>query len=133
MDRKIDYMRLLNDPLNRTVAERTALKSGIRADLKDYRYLASAAILYGNNILGFNDIYRKLGAFHNIKPASVMREVTYAINGSPDLMPQLTEMTGKKFNADSTNCEVIEYLALLYTASHKDAVLERAQTTQYAT
>ena len=46
MDRKIDYMRLLNDPLNRTVAERTALKSGIRADLKGYRYLASAAILY---------------------------------------------------------------------------------------
>lgn len=66
---------------------------------------------------------------HNSSVADIDRNMAAVI----DNIARLRLRVGNAPSDAGLRIGVIEYLALLYTASHKDAVLERAQTTQYAT
>lgn len=120
MDNTAEITRILDNRRNKTAADRIVLKCGIRADLKGFTYLAEAAVLYGNDVVGFNEIYRRLGARHGVQSKSIMREITYAIKGSPDVLPRLAELTGKTVAANASNSVVIQCLGMMY-CSARDA------------
>lgn len=104
------------DKTFRLTAERLVIKSGIRADLKGFRCLVDAVILFGTEMCdGFCEIYRTIGALRELKPKSVMREISYAVNQSYDLHNKLSAMIGTTVcEADIHNGLVIAYLGRLF-------------------
>lgn len=111
-----EYTATLADPSFRLTAERLILKCGVRADLKGSRCLIDAVILYGTELCyGFCEIYRIIGALRNLKPKSVMREITYAINQAFDLPTRLSKMIGANIPASDVHSGlVIAYLGRLF-------------------
>ena len=121
MDNNTDKIRVLDDRRSRTEAERSALKCGVRADLKGFNYLVEAAVLYGNDVIGFNEIYRRLGARHGVQSKSIMREITYAVKNSPEVTARLASLTGKDFDTAEPNSVVIQNIGMLYSAARETA------------
>lgn len=111
-----EYMNILSDPSFRLTAEKLVLKCGIRADLKGYRCLADAVILYGTDTCtGFCEIYRAVGTVRDLKAKSVMREISYAISQSFDIASRLSEMMGIDIpESDIHSALVIAYLGQLF-------------------
>lgn len=111
-----EYKQVLSDPSFRLTAERLTLKCGVRADLKGSDSLADAVILYGTDTCtAFCEIYRIIGAVHDVKPKSIMRAISYAITQAFDLAERLSDMIGTTIPPDHVHSGlVIAYLGRLF-------------------
>ena len=111
-----EYKKVLADPSFRLTAEKLVLKFGVRADLKGYKCLTDAVILYGTETCTeFCKIYGILGEIRGIKPKSVMREITYAIAQAFGLRERLSEIIGTHINPNDIHSSlVIAYLGKLF-------------------
>ena len=111
-----EYRRVLSDPSFRLTAERLVLKCGVRADLKGSDKLTDAVILYGTEqSTEFCEIYRIIGAVHDVKYKSVMRAISYSIMQAFDLAARLSDMVGTYIPPDHIHSGlVIAYLGRLF-------------------
>ncbi len=111
-----EYATLVADRTFRHTAERLVMLCGIRADLKGFDCLIDAVILYGvGNCNGFCEIYRVIGELKKLKPKSVMREISYAIDQSYDIHEKLSAFIGIKIKkTDIHNGFVIAYLGKIF-------------------
>lgn len=111
-----DYISVLSDPSFRLTAERLVFKCGVRADLKGFRCLIDAIIIFGTGACtGFCEIYRIIGKIHGLQAKSVMREISYAISQAFNLAENLSTLIGTPIpDTDIHNGLVIAYLGRLF-------------------
>lgn len=90
-------------------------KCGVRADLKGSDCLAEAVMLYAENRnKGFCEIYRIIAERRGLKPKSVLRQISYALNASTDITERISEITGLAFDEQDVHAaRIIAYLARL--------------------
>lgn len=102
---------------NRTHADAIGLvhKCGVRADLKGSDCLAEAITLYAENRnQGFCEIYRIIAERRGLKPKSVLRQISYALNASTGITERISEITGLTFDEQDVHAaRIIAYLARL--------------------
>lgn len=118
-----EYIDVLSDPSFRLTAERLVMKCGVRSDLKGSRSLVDAIILHGTELCsGFCEIYRIIGEVRNIKPKSVMREISYAITQAFGITGNLSKLVGVTLSeCDIHSGLVIAYLGKIFR--HPDLAL----------
>ena len=111
-----DYKSYLTDDTFILTANKILIRCGIRIDLKGYHYLADAIILYGTGLCKrFSDIYRIIAADRGIKPKSVMREISYAINAAHGIHERISSMLGIEIPKTVVhNGLVIAYLGTIF-------------------
>lgn len=111
-----EYMSVLSDNTFRHTANKLLIKCGIRAELNGYHYLTDAIVLYGTETCTkFCEIYRIIAAHRRIKPKSVMREISYAINNSIAIHERISELIGIDIPQDVVhNGLVIAYLGVIF-------------------
>lgn len=117
MENKLEeYSILLKNNSYRLTAERLVMLCNVRIDLKGYRRLVDAVILYGTDSLYEScKIYRAIGLIRGIKEKTVMREISYAVNHAYDLHERLSELVGVQLTKnDIHNSLVIAYLGTLF-------------------
>ncbi|MCH5350627.1 MAG: hypothetical protein J1F39_01485 [Clostridiales bacterium] len=95
----INYAYIYSDIVCDADFRRTAAllvgKSGARSDLKGYKHLIDAVILYGTGISeSFCEIYRIIGDLHRQKAKTVMREMSYCVAQSFCMPQMLSSLTG---------------------------------------
>lgn len=93
MDTNEKLFDLLKDKSMRDVAERLVFDCGVHAHLKGFDCLADATILYASTNASVGEIYGIVGTYRNIKPKTVMRLITYAIDDAPDFAALLSRLT----------------------------------------
>ena len=118
-----EYIAVLSDPSFRLTAERLIMKCGVRSDLKGSKCLVDAVILYGTELcVGFCEVYRVIGEVRNIKPKSVMREISYAISQAFNIVERLSALVGVTLTeSDIHSGLVIAYLGKIF--KHPDLAL----------
>lgn len=125
MENKVlsEYLTALSDPSFRLTAERLTMKCGVRSDLKGNKCLVDAVILSGTELCtGTCEMYRIIGEIRNIKPKSVMREISYALAQSFGIAERLSKMIGIHLTENDIHCAlVIAYLGKLFR--HPDLAL----------
>lgn len=111
-----EYQSIVNDRTFRLTAHRLVIKCGVREDLRGSSCLTDAIILYGSETsTSFCEIYRIVGEVRGIKPKSVMREISYAINQAFNLPTKLSALIGTDIpKTDIHNGLVIAYLGMLF-------------------
>lgn len=111
-----ESLELVKDKTFRFTAEKLVLACGVRADLKGFNCLVDAIILYGTEFsTSFCEIYNEIAIIRNLKPKTVMREISYAITQSFCLHERLSELMGIPISqADIHNGLVIAYLSNLF-------------------
>lgn len=111
-----EYTSVVSDTTFRLTANKLLIRCGIRADLKGYDCLTDAVILYGTGLCTrFCEIYRIIAANRNIKPKSVMREISYAINGTHGIHEKISALIGIDIpNTVVHNGLVIAYLGVIF-------------------
>lgn len=115
-DASTESIALVNDTTFRFTAEKLVLKCGVRADLKGFKCLVDAVILYGTEYkTAFCELYREIGAIRGLKQKTVMREIAYALSQAFILPERLSAMIGVPISpADVHNGLVIAYIAKLF-------------------
>lgn len=79
----------------RQTAERLLTKSGVRSDLRGYFYLIDAIILYGTGCTAsFCDIYNIVSEMRGIKTKTIVREITYCVAQSKEIVNKLPRLLG---------------------------------------
>lgn len=97
----------------RSEAVNLVLSCGIPPNLIGHAYLAAASEMYASGKYSISDAYRAIAEQHNIKPRSVMRNITYAIRQGFNVAKRLSEITGISVGDDQLhNALVIAYLAV---------------------
>ena len=111
-----EVLSVVSDPTFRLTAERLVIKTGVRADLKGFKCLVDAVILYGTErFRKFSDIYAAVGAVRRLKHKTVMREISYAIAQAFGLPARLSALVGVDIPpADIHSGLVIAYLGSLF-------------------
>lgn len=111
-----EYMSVISDATFRLTANKLLLKCGVRADLKGYDCLTDAIILYGTyTCTRYCGIYRIIAETRDIKPKSVMREISYAIKESLDIHEKLSALVGIDIPKTLVhNGLVIAYLGIIF-------------------
>lgn len=119
-----ESLALVMDKTFRFTAEKLVLKCGVRADLKGFNCLVDAIILHGTEYsTSFCEIYNEIALIRNLKPKTVMREISYAIAQSFCLHERLSELMGIPISqADVHNGLVIAYLSRLFKHPSLSAV-----------
>ena len=111
-----EYATAITDKTFRVTAERLVMQCGVRADLKGFRRLADAIIVYGTGLCTeFCRIYRIIGDINGLQSKTVMREITYAIRQSIGMPAKLSALVG--FEIPETEIHsglVIAYLGKLF-------------------
>ena len=118
-----EYIEVLADSSFRLTAERLTMKCGVRSDLKGSKCLVDAIILHGTELCsGFCEIYRIIGEVRNIKPKSVMREISYAISQAFGIVDRLSRLVGVTLTDNDIHSGlVIAYLGKIF--KHPDLAL----------
>ena len=72
-------------------------------------------MLYSENrYKGFCEIYRIIAERRGLKPKSVLRQISYALNASTDITERISEITGLAFDEQDVHAaRIIAYLARL--------------------
>lgn len=86
---------ILTDPVKRAAAEYMLFKCGVRSKYKGFVYLADAALIYYDGTEdGFGLIYDAVARFRGKTTKAVCRDMSYAVENSPDLGERLAAMSG---------------------------------------
>lgn len=114
MNTEEKYFELLNDRSIRATAERLVFDCGVRAHLKGFRCLADATVLQAFSELSLCGKYRVIGRYRGLKPKTVMRLISYAIEDAPNFSARLSRMIGDDLSpSDLHNGLVIAILGYL--------------------
>ncbi len=74
-------------------AESALLHCGVNPCKNGYTYLTEAAALYSKDCtVPIKRVYETVASFHGVKPRTVMRGITYAIEGTRELHKKLSQM-----------------------------------------
>ena len=94
-------------------AEATVLRLGINPSKNGYTYLIEASALYSKDCaVPMKRIYETVASFHGVKPRTVMRGITYAIEEARELHKRLSQMISAPVTInDLRSGLVIAYLA----------------------
>lgn len=102
----------MKDKKARTKAINLILKCGVPPCLVGYEYLTKATEIYAKGNYSITDVYRIIAEQSDIKPKSVMRNISYAISQSFDFCNRLSDIMGIKIpSSEIHNALVISYLA----------------------
>lgn len=89
------FADIVCEPTFRHTAERLLTKSGVRSVLKGYFYLIDAIILYGTGCTAsFCDIYNIVAEIRDVKTKTIVREMTYCVAQSKDVVNKLPRLLG---------------------------------------
>ena len=90
--REICYGNILDGALERR-AEELVLHCGVDPSKNGFAYLAEAAALYSTDCsVPMRRVYETVASFHGVKPRTVMRGITYAIEGTRELHKKLARL-----------------------------------------
>ncbi len=108
---------------NRIDADMLLLRSGVPSNLIGFDYLCDAVLLVGKNSkMRPCEVYAAVGEYRHVKPKTVMRVISYALNSASSLAKNLGKLTETTVDPnDVHNAFVIGYLATLLRAQLSQA------------
>lgn len=89
------------------------LKCGVPPTLKGHKYLAEAIELYADGDYSYSDLYRRIAENNDVKPKSIMRDISYAISQGFEFTERLSELMDMPIPREQMhNALAISYLAI---------------------